>query len=160
MPHSSQLYRDEWAASSCRPLRLDFNDSSDSGSVVVEAAPSVLPGGCDQSPFYRVSVDISDHFGLGFLAMDVRVKIAVLPELPAIASQFARGDLLERLQKLRHQDQRRFIDQQVDMFRHQDVGIDPGLVTRAGLFENELKRFLGRRRLNIDILRSNDLTWK
>src|ERR1017187_1848497 len=85
VPHSSQLYRDEWAASSCRPLRLDINDSSDSGSVVVEAAPSVELGRCDQSPFYGVSVYVSDYFGPGCFAMDVRVKITVLPELPAIA---------------------------------------------------------------------------
>ena len=74
-------------------------------------------------------MDISDHFGPGCFAIDVRVKITVLPELPAIASQFARSDLLERLQKLRHQDQRRLVDQQVDMFRHQDVSVDPGPVT-------------------------------
>jgi hypothetical protein len=65
VPHSSRLYRDEWAASSCRPLRLDFNDSSDSGGVVIEAAPSVLLGGCGQSSFDWIPVDISDHFGPG-----------------------------------------------------------------------------------------------
>jgi hypothetical protein len=37
----------------------------------------------------EVSVDISDYFGPGCFAIDVRVKITVLPELPAIASQFA-----------------------------------------------------------------------
>ena len=88
-------------------------------------------------------MDISDHFGPGCFAMDVRVKITVLPELRAIASQFARSDLLERLQKLRQQDQRRLVDQQVDMFRHQDISVDPGLVTCAGLFQNGFERFLG-----------------
>src|SRR4051812_20619999 len=88
VPHSSQLYRDEWAASSCRPLRLDFNHSWDSGRVVVKAAPSILLGRGDQSPFHGVSVDISDHFGPGCFAIDVRVKITVLPELQAFASQF------------------------------------------------------------------------
>ncbi len=89
VPHSSRLYRDEWAAGSCRPLRLDFNNSRESGSVVVEAAPSILLRGCGQSPFYGVSVGISDHFGPGCFTMDVRVKITVLPELRAITAQFA-----------------------------------------------------------------------
>jgi hypothetical protein len=44
VPHSSRLYRDEWAAESRRPVRLDFDHSSYSGGVVVEAAPSILPG--------------------------------------------------------------------------------------------------------------------
>ncbi len=75
VPHSSRLYRDEWAASSCCPHRLDFNDSSDPGAVVAEAAPSALLGRCDWSPFYGASVDISDHFGPSSFAMDVRVKM-------------------------------------------------------------------------------------
>jgi len=32
------------------------------------------------------------------------------------------------------------------MFRHQDVSVDPGLVTCAGLFKNGFKCFLGFRR--------------
>ena len=51
VPHSSRLYRDEWAANSRVHSDSISNDSSDSGSVVVEAAPSVLFGRCDQSPF-------------------------------------------------------------------------------------------------------------
>lgn len=47
VPHSSRLYRDEWGARSCRPLRLDFNGSSDSGSVVVEAAVRIGPHEAD-----------------------------------------------------------------------------------------------------------------
>ena len=57
VPHSSWLYRDEWAASPCRPLRRDFNYFSNSGSVVVEAAPAVLLGRCGRSPLYGVPVD-------------------------------------------------------------------------------------------------------
>jgi hypothetical protein len=81
--------------------------------VVVEAAPSVLLGGCDQSSFDGVSVDVSDHFGPGRFVMDVRVKVSVLPELRASAAQFAGSDLLECLQKLRQQNQWRLPDYQV-----------------------------------------------
>jgi hypothetical protein len=54
--------------------------------------------------------------------------------------------LLEGLQELRQEDERRLVDEQVDMFRHQEVSIDAGLVTGPSLFENDLKRFLGCRR--------------
>jgi hypothetical protein len=50
---------------------------------------------------------------------------------------------LSPLKKLRHQDQRRLVHQQVDMFRHQDVSIDPGLMTCARLFQNGLECLLG-----------------
>ena len=87
-------------------------------------------------------MDISDHFGPGSFAMDVRVKITGLPKLPAIASQLAGSDLLERLQKLRYEDGGRLVDQQVNIFGHQHVGVNPGLMTRPGLFQNGLDRFL------------------
>jgi len=54
VPHSSRLFRDEWAAKSRCPLRLDFNHSSNSGGVVVEAAPSVVAGRCGKSPLDRL----------------------------------------------------------------------------------------------------------
>ena len=89
-----------------------------------------------QVPLDRISMDISDHFGPGSFAMDVRVKITGLPKLPAIASQLAGSDLLERLQKLRYEDGGRLVDQQVNIFGHQHVGVNPGLMTRPGLFQN------------------------
>ena len=100
VPHSSQFYRDEWVAERRHPLRLDFNHSSNSSCVVVEAAPSVLLGRCDKSPLDGITVDISNHLGPGCLATDVRVKVTGLPELLAIASQFALGRLFECFEKL------------------------------------------------------------
>src|SRR5271157_5631161 len=41
---------------------------------------------------------------------------------------------------------RRLVDRQVDMFRHQDVSVDPGLMTCPGLFQNGLERLRGFRR--------------
>lgn len=39
-----QFYRDEWAAKSCSPLRLDLDHPADAGCVMVETAPLVLSG--------------------------------------------------------------------------------------------------------------------
>jgi len=51
-----------------RPLRLDFNRSSNSGRIMVEAAPLVVSARCHQSTLHRVAVDIADHFAAGYFA--------------------------------------------------------------------------------------------
>lgn len=66
--------------------------------------------------------------------------------MEAIAFQFAGSDLLERFEELRYEDERRLVDQQVDVFGHEHVGINPGLMTRAGLLQDGFYRFLGARR--------------
>jgi hypothetical protein len=66
-----------------------------------------------------------------------------VPEPPTVASQLAGSNLLERFQKLRHEDDWRLVDQQVNMFRHQHVSVNPGLMTCPGLFQNGFDRFLG-----------------
>jgi len=78
---------------------------------VVETAPSVVAGRGNQSAFHGVAMDVADHFGASFLASDIAVKVAFLSELLALASQFARCDLLEGFEKLGHEDRRGLIDQ-------------------------------------------------
>ena len=74
--------------------------------------------------------------------MDVCVKVARLPKLLALASQLAGCDLFERLEKLRNEDTRRFVDQQMDMLRHEHVCVNPGLMRCAGQFQNGFESFL------------------
>jgi len=88
-------------------------------------------------------MNIADHFGAVCFATDVRVKIAGLPELQAIAFQLAGSDLLGRFQKLGYEDRWRLVDQQVDMLRHQHVGVNPGLMPCPGLFKNGFDRIFG-----------------
>ena len=90
-------------------------------------------------------MDVSNHLGPRVLATDVRVKVTWLPELLPITSQFARSGLLERLEKLRQENGWWLVDQQVKMFRHQHVCVNPGLMTRPCLFQNRFDRFLGLR---------------
>ena len=147
VPHSSRLYRDEWAAKSCRPLRLDFNRSSNAGRVVVEAAPWVVAGRCNQSALHRVSMNVTYHFGASIFTTDVAVKVTFLPELLALTSQFARSDLLYGFEKLGHKDRWRLVDEQMDVLGHQDVGVDPRLMPRTSLFQYGLHCVLGLRRI-------------
>src|SRR5512146_1792405 len=129
VPRSSQFYRDERASKPGRPLRLDFNYSSCAGSIVVETAPAVVAGRCHQSALLWIAMNIADHFRAGRLATNVAVIIAFLPELLLLASQLPRSDLLEGLEKLGHENRRRFVHEQMNMFRHQHVGIDSRLMT-------------------------------
>jgi hypothetical protein len=146
VPHSSRLYRDEWAAAqSSRPLRLDFHHASNPGGVVVETAPAVFFRGADQSAFDRVSMDVPDHLGAFFFSTHVAVVVALLPEVFAIAFQASGGLLLQGFQPLCKQDGRRLVDEQMDVLRHQDVGIDPGLMPEAKLLDRRLDEVFGLR---------------
>jgi hypothetical protein len=79
--------------------------------------------------------------------MDVAVKVAFLPELLALTSQFARSDLLYCFEKLGHEDRWRLVDEQMDVLGHQDVGVDPRLMSCASQFQYGLHCVLGVRRI-------------
>jgi hypothetical protein len=91
-------------------------------------------------------MDIADYFGAGLLSVDIAVVIAVLPELLARASQFARSHLLDGFEKLRQDNLRRFIDKQMYMLGHQDVGVKSRMMPRTRLFQHGLNRLPGCRR--------------
>ena len=103
-------------------------------------------GRCHQPTLHRISVDVPDHFGAGCFASYVAVKIAILPEPFAISLQFAGSGLLQGLQKLRHKDRRRLVDEQVDVLGHQDVSVDPGLMMPPNPFQNGLDGVFRARR--------------
>jgi len=83
-------------------------------------------------------MDIAGHFGAGLLSADIAVVIAGLPELFARSSQLARSHLLDGLEKLRQYNLRRFIDKQMDMLGHQDVGVNSRTMPCARMFEHRL----------------------
>ena len=78
--------------------------------------------------------------------MDSAVKVVLLPEPLSIALEFAGGSLHEGLQKLRHNDRRRLIHQQVDMLGHQDVGVDSSPMACPNLLQKGLDCVLRPRR--------------
>ena len=77
--------------------------------------------------------------------MDVAVKVAFLPELLALASQFARCNLLAGFKELGHENRWRFVDKQMDVLGHEDVSVDPRLMPRASHFQYCLHDLLGLR---------------
>jgi hypothetical protein len=92
-------------------------------------------------------MDVAYHFGASLFTMDVAVKVAFLPELLALTSQFARSDLLYGFEKLGHEDRWWLVDEQMDVLGHQDVGVNPRLMSCASHFQYGLNCVLGTRRI-------------
>jgi hypothetical protein len=90
-------------------------------------------------------MDVAYHFGAIPFTTNVAVKVAFLPELLALTFQFARSDLLDGFEKPGHQDRWWLVDEQVDVLGHQDVGVDPCLMSRASQFQYGLNCVLGVR---------------
>jgi hypothetical protein len=100
---------------------------------------------CYETAFDRVAVNVLEHFGESFFAADVAVKVTVLPKLLAGTSELSRRRLFEGFEELSEQDVRGLVDEQMDVFGHEDVGIDTGLVAEPGPFEDGLDDVLGFR---------------
>ena len=75
-------------------------------------------------------MDVAYHFRASLFTTDVAVKVAFLPELLALTSQFARSDLLYGFEKLGHEDRWWLVDEQMYVLGHQYVGVDPRLMPR------------------------------
>ncbi len=70
------------------------------------------------------------------------VVVARLPEVILLTLEMAGSSLLEGLQKLRYEDAGRFVHEQMNVLRHEDVGVDSGLMTGSGLFKDCLNEIL------------------
>jgi hypothetical protein len=57
---------------------------------MTDAPTSILPGRGDESLLDRIAVNISNPFGSGGFAVNVRVEVAGLAELAAVPSPRAR----------------------------------------------------------------------
>src|ERR1035437_3246573 len=92
-------------------------------------------------------MNVPYHFGASLFTMDVAVKVAFLPELLVLTSQFTRSNLLYGFEKLGHEDRWWLVDEQMDVLGHQDVGVDPRLMSCASQFQYGLNCVLGVRRI-------------
>jgi hypothetical protein len=97
-----------------------------------------------ESTVNRISVDVPqllDSFGV---APYVEVVITRLPERRSFYhTKFARGILLKHLQRDGQFAALRFTDQQVDMFRHDDIAAHEESIPMAGFFQGLEKTIAG-----------------
>jgi hypothetical protein len=115
---------------------VDLDGAAEVGGVLEEARPGPVGGGGDEATFYWVVVDVMDGFEIGVFAADVSVVVAGLPEVVPGALELTGGLLLEGFHELIEWDGFGFVDEEVDVLGHEDVGIDAGLVAGSGLFED------------------------
>jgi len=92
-------------------------------------------------------MDVADHLGASLCTMDVAVIVTLLPKLLALTFQFARSDLLDCFEKLSDENRWWLVDEQMDVLRHQNVGVDPRLMSCASQFKYGLNCVLGVRRI-------------
>jgi len=119
-----------------RPLRLDLHCAAIACRVMTIAAPWILLWAVDETPFDRIAMDVLNHLGEGFFAANVFVKVTNLPEPIERAFEATRCHLLEGLYKLCEKNPGRLVDEKMNVFGHQNVGIDSGIVSCAGLLQN------------------------
>jgi hypothetical protein len=110
---------------------------------MVVAAPRILFRAFHEASFDWVAMDVPDYFRSSRFAANVCVEVAGLPELLDGALESPRCHLLEGLEKLTKQYIWGLVEKQMDVLEHENVGVNAGAVTRAGLFENFLDSGLG-----------------
>jgi hypothetical protein len=88
-------------------------------------------------------MDVANDVRALVLAADVAIVVADLPELFAVAFEKPRCLLLEGLEELGYRGRRRLVHDQVEVFRHDDIGVDAGVMTRTGLLESLLDEGFG-----------------
>ena len=99
-----------------------------------------------QSARYRVAVDVVQFLPALVIVTNIEVVVTFLPEvIAAFADQASRNSLFQRLQRCGQRLPLGFAQQQMYMFRHDDVSVDAEPVTAANPFERFLERMSGLR---------------
>ena len=127
-------------------MRFNLNRPLHPGRIVPETRPHPVFRLLDQTAHHWIAMDIADHFGASLLSVDVAIVVAILPELLTWPSQLPRSDLLEGFEKLRQENPRRLVGEQVNVLEHQHVGVNSRLMPRARLFQHGFHGFPGSRR--------------
>ena len=128
---------------------FDFYWAGFADGVVVEAAPAVVFGAFDQAAGYWVAVDVADFFHEFVGGEDVEVVVTGLPEVFAGAFEEFGGLSLDDSQGGGEGAVWGFGDEEVDVLRHEDVGVEGEAVGEAGLFDDLFEDVFGFGRFQV-----------
>jgi hypothetical protein len=123
------------------PVGFYFDGGGVAGGIVVEAAPTVVFGFGDEASGDRITVDVLDFFFELSGGEDVEVVVAGLPEVSVRS--------FEQFGGLAFDDSEGggeffwFAEEEVDVFGHQDVGVEEEVVGAAGSFDDLFEDFFG-----------------
>ncbi len=76
---------------------------------------------------------------------NVEIVVRLLPEVGGLASQSSQHTLFQRLERVSERSSSRFTDQQMDVFRHNNIAVDAQPETPPDLLKRNFKRMLCRR---------------
>jgi hypothetical protein len=117
-------YSGSFSLPHCR-LRFNLDRSFLAVCVVSETAPEPIFRPRHQPAMDGITVDTAQFLDELALTPDVEIAIALLPERFLRAQRKPPRDaLLQGLHRLRERSTLRLIQQQMDMFRHDDVPVD------------------------------------
>ena len=102
---------------------------------MVEATPLPVFRLFDQATLYGIAVHIPQLLDALVVGVHVEVVVSRLPELRAVALEFARGAPLEVLECVCENGLWGFGDEDVQVFGHEDVAMDFHAVAFAGVFQ-------------------------
>lgn len=130
----------------CRPLGRNLDSAFRSGGVVDEAAPRPVFRFRNQAALHGVPVHVPKLLDALAVCPNIEVVVTRIPEGRAWA-EFPRCGLLEDLEGGSQRAAFRLADEQVDMFRHDDVAANDEAIPAADLLEGLLENVAGQRRV-------------
>ena len=117
-------------------FRIVHSDSNLHGpffpiQIVSKATPRPVLRHVHQSAFYRITVHVSQLLDQLAPTPNIEIVVPTLPEMRVIETELPGDRLLQRLDQRRKRPALRFAQQQMDVFRHNDVSVHARLVTSA-----------------------------
>ena len=117
------------------PVGFDFYDATFACEPMTVAAPWPVFRLFHKAPLDWVAVDITELLGELRLREDVEVVVALFPEMWTFTFEALRGFCFQRAEDALQFRLFGFVDEEMDVFGHEDVAVHVEAVTRASTFE-------------------------
>jgi len=124
-------------------MGFDFYGAGFASGVVVEAAPAVVFGFGDEASGDGVAVDVSDFLFEFSGGEDVEVVVAGLPEVAVRSFEEFGGLAFDDSEGGGEGVGFGFAEEEVEVFGHQDVGVEEEVVGAACAFDDLFEDFFG-----------------
>ena len=125
------------------PVGFDFDGGGVAGGVVVEAAPAVVFGFGDEASGDRITVDVLDLLFEFSCGEDVEVVVARLPEVAVRSFEEFGGLAFDDSEGGGEGVVLGFVEEEMEVFGHEDVGVEEEVVGAARAFDCSFEDFFG-----------------
>jgi hypothetical protein len=139
--HPSSLSR------SSQPRRLHFHNPWHPSRIVAKTRPRPIFRTLNKATRNRIAVNVLQLLRKLPIRKNIEVKVSMHPKGPCLLLQGNR--YLQRLQHLRQNSFSRLTHQQMNMFRHDDIGIDVKVIFNPHRLQRTFKQLTHLRRSEI-----------